>query len=100
MENNSICDNKEFVTEITTYIENRFKSKGKPEGILTGIHQIDEITEGIKEGQVVTITTDTTGTISLFFQLMEICIVRAIPFLVYTTVTPLKRMGVLLYSFY
>ena len=72
MENHSVFNSKELANDIVHFIEERNKTKGSPNGLLTGIEAIDDATEGIKPGQVITITDDSSCRMSLFSQLIEI----------------------------
>ena len=48
MENHSVFNSKELANDIVYFIEERNKTKGSPNGLLTGIEAIDDATEGIK----------------------------------------------------
>lgn len=72
MENHSVFNSKELANDIVHFIEERNKTKGSPNGLLTGIEAIDDATEGIKPWQVITITDDSSCRMSLFSQLIEI----------------------------
>ena len=72
MENHSVFNSKELANDIVHFIEERNKTKGSPNVLLTGIEAIDDATEGIKPGQVLTITDDSSCRMSLFSQLIEI----------------------------
>lgn len=85
MENHSVFNSKELANDIVYFIEERNKTKGSPNGLLTGIEAIDDATEGIKPGQVITITDDSSCRMSLFSQLIEIISLNGkTPELVYT----------------
>lgn len=96
----TLTNSKEWLDDALSFINNRLGAK-EADGFFIGIDSVDAATEGVRPGQLITIADAPECLMSLFSQFIEnISVNQKTPGLLYTTRTSIRRMSVLLLSYF
>lgn len=95
----TLTNSKEWLDDALSFINNRLGAK-EADGFFIGIDSVDAATEGVRPGQLITIADAPECLMSLFSQFIEnISVNQKTPGLLYTR-TSIRRMSVLLLSYF
>lgn len=96
----TLTNSKEWLDDALSFINNRLGAK-ETDGFFIEIDSVDAATKGVRPGQLITIADAPECLMSLFSQFIEnISVNQKTPGLLYTTRTSIRRMSVLLLSYF